>query len=81
MSIDIHRLLVRVEHVKSQFIAFGDQLPMLFAPAGIDDMLALRALGPFAVAMRKGVAWKARLKITAKIRNMMFSLVAGVANQ
>src|SRR5215218_6975319 len=55
-AVDIDRLLGGVQHVQDQFVAFGDQLPVLLAATGIDDVSTLRAFGPFAVAVRESRA-------------------------
>src|SRR5687767_7585978 len=50
-AIDLDRLLIGVKHIESELVAVGDQLPVLFSLAGIDEMAALLPLGPLAVAV------------------------------
>jgi hypothetical protein len=70
-AVDSDGLLVGVEDVECELVALGDQLPVLLAAAGIDDVAALRAFGPLAVAVREGEPASTRLAMTASARNMM----------
>ena len=78
-AVDLDRLLIGVEHVEGELVALGDQLPVLLAAAGIDDVAALRALGPLAVAVReRGTCERQAEAVQAWLRsarNMSFSLV------
>ena len=72
-AVDIDRLFIGIQDVKRELVAVGDQFPMLFAAAGIDDVTALRALGPLAIAVRESGGRKGKAQDECKCRNMLFS--------
>src|SRR5262245_22203911 len=48
-----HRLLIGIENVEREVVAACDELPVLLAAVGIDNVAALRSLSPLAVAVSK----------------------------
>ena len=74
---DIDRLLVGIRDIERELVALGNQLPMLRAAAGVDNVTALGAFGPLAVGMRESGGGHGQAQDQCDYTQHMFLLGCG----